>query len=83
MPWRVRTITATSSMPGSSWMAHSTSPSSMRKPCTLTWSSMRPETQSLPSASTWPRSPVRYVRTTRPSSSRSPNAAAVLSGRLR
>ena len=57
-----RTMTAASRTPGCSRSAASISPSSIRRPRSLTWWSMRPRNSSVPSGRQRARSPVRYSR---------------------
>ncbi|CAB4884245.1 unannotated protein [freshwater metagenome] len=57
----LRTAAAAPPTPGSACSALSISPSSMRRPPSLTWSSARPWNSS-PSSSSFTRSPLRYAR---------------------
>ena len=61
-PPKSRTAAAQWATAGCRRSAASTSPSSMRKPRSLTWSSRRPRNSSSPSARHRHRSPVRYSR---------------------
>lgn len=56
------TVTAASTTPSRSRIADSTSPGSMRKPLSCTWSSARPANSSCPSRVRRARSPVWYIR---------------------
>ena len=73
-----RTAAAAPATPGRPSSAESTSPSSIRRPPTFTWSSARP-TNSSPSASYRTRSPLRYARA-QPSGSAGAYFSASLTG---
>ena len=61
-PPTLRTRTTACDTPVQRPSAASISPSSIRKPRTFTWSSLRPRYSTFPSDSQRPRSPVRYMR---------------------
>ena len=81
--WSSRTAAA--AWPTPSWAARtaSTSPSSIRNPRILTWSSPRPRYSSSPAAFHRARSPVRYIRSPAAPNGHAMNRSAVSPGRPR
>ncbi len=77
------TVTAASTTPSSSLIAASTSPGSMRKPLSCTWSSARPVNSSSPSSVRRARSPVWYMRAPPPANGSATKRPAVSPGRPR
>ncbi len=78
-----RTTTATRPTAGCATSTFWISPSSIRKPRTLTWSSERPTNSSSPSARRTTRSPVRYIRAPGAPNGLATKRDAVSSGRRR
>ncbi|SLG99821.1 Uncharacterised protein [Mycobacteroides abscessus subsp. abscessus] len=76
-----RTTTTDWETAGSAVSAPSISPSSMRRPRSFTWKSVRPRYSSSPSAVQATRSPVRYMRTPYPNGSAT-KRSVVRSGRV-
>ncbi len=79
----VRTATAARATAGWAARTASTSPGSIRKPRTFTWSSARPANSSWPSRRHRTRSPVRYIRSPAAPNGHATKRSAVGPGRCR